>query len=434
MMNYNIQTNKKLPLVFIPGIFGSLGDDIIPGTGEFSFGPASYIYDPFIKSLEGMGYKKEVDLFVVHYDWRKGNYYSGTNYLIPELNRIKQIYKTNKVNIVCHSMGGLVARAYIQSDLYNYDINKLIMIGTPNAGTVKAYYFWEGGELPYDKVNGNVFFKVLWEGFVWIFKKVYKEKQDINFLKKFFPVAKELLPSREYGEYLFYKDDKDFIQFISHDRIQEKNSFLNHLNSSVDKLYSRIGDIHIIVGKGIETSRFICVNKVDSDKELWIDGKPGYVITSPRGDGTVISSSVASIFGRKLFINGDHGDILLKSVDKIKDILNIKTISRRQQSFKNKVLYSIIARDVKNIEIHKINKKISINNKWEDNYKGLTVIKVGENSYWLIIDYNYFNKSTIRFDSIKTMYSEIIILKGEKNKGVKKVSEVNTKDYYELSL
>ena len=45
-------------------------------------------------------------------------------------------YRTgrNKVNIVAHSMGGLVAREYIKDNKENSDVHKLIMIGTPNHG------------------------------------------------------------------------------------------------------------------------------------------------------------------------------------------------------------------------------------------------------------------------------------------------------------
>jgi PKD repeat protein len=47
-------------------------------------------------------------------------------------------YNVNKVDIVAHSLGGLVSRWYIQHDAYRNDVNKLIMLGTPNHGVWDA--------------------------------------------------------------------------------------------------------------------------------------------------------------------------------------------------------------------------------------------------------------------------------------------------------
>jgi len=45
---------------------------------------------------------------------------------------------TDKVDIVAHSMGGLVARYYIQSGFYRDDVNKLITVNTPHSGSQAA--------------------------------------------------------------------------------------------------------------------------------------------------------------------------------------------------------------------------------------------------------------------------------------------------------
>lgn len=47
---------------------------------------------------------------------------------------IKIITNSSKVDLVTHSMGGLVARWYIQQSNYENDVRKLIMLGTPNHG------------------------------------------------------------------------------------------------------------------------------------------------------------------------------------------------------------------------------------------------------------------------------------------------------------
>ncbi|WP_418789191.1 hypothetical protein [Paenibacillus agilis] len=39
-MNMYLHRNNQLPLVFVPGLFGSMSNVIIPGTGEWGFGLA----------------------------------------------------------------------------------------------------------------------------------------------------------------------------------------------------------------------------------------------------------------------------------------------------------------------------------------------------------------------------------------------------------
>jgi hypothetical protein len=43
-------------------------------------------------------------------------------------------------DLICHSMGGLVARDYVEGEGYRGGVNRLIMLGTPNRGTNWASY------------------------------------------------------------------------------------------------------------------------------------------------------------------------------------------------------------------------------------------------------------------------------------------------------
>jgi pimeloyl-ACP methyl ester carboxylesterase len=60
-----------------------------------------------------------------------------------ELNQIVEDFKSDtgseKINIVAHSKGGLDARVYLANNLLNDDVENLIMIGTPNAGSPLAF-------------------------------------------------------------------------------------------------------------------------------------------------------------------------------------------------------------------------------------------------------------------------------------------------------
>jgi len=71
------------------------------------------------------------------------------NYLADEIRLVREQEAASEVDIVAHSMGGLVARAYIEngdfpSNLYGTsyqdDVRKLVMLGTPNHGVPLAVW------------------------------------------------------------------------------------------------------------------------------------------------------------------------------------------------------------------------------------------------------------------------------------------------------
>jgi hypothetical protein len=86
------------------------------------------------------------DLVPVPWNWRLPVDEAWREYLKPAIDNVKRS-PTDKVHIVAHSMGGLLARAYIQSDDYGEDVDKLALLGTPSEGAPIAYYVWEGGDL-----------------------------------------------------------------------------------------------------------------------------------------------------------------------------------------------------------------------------------------------------------------------------------------------
>jgi len=95
--------------------------------------------DPQRRTLSGAYLDQEPipNLFVFAYDWRR-----SIDDIAPDLAKymavVKKYHPDSKVNIVTHSMGGLVARRYI---LDNSDkVNKLITIAAPFLGSVKPLY------------------------------------------------------------------------------------------------------------------------------------------------------------------------------------------------------------------------------------------------------------------------------------------------------
>jgi pimeloyl-ACP methyl ester carboxylesterase len=56
------------------------------------------------------------------------------------LHSLRQAYPGIRLDLVGHSMGGLVARAYVEGNAYAGDVDHLILVGTPNNGSPWARF------------------------------------------------------------------------------------------------------------------------------------------------------------------------------------------------------------------------------------------------------------------------------------------------------
>ncbi|KAI3470368.1 hypothetical protein Pfo_027031 [Paulownia fortunei] len=96
-----------------------------------------YHFHDMIDMLVGCGYKKGTTLFGYGYDFRQSN---RIGQLIDGLKeKLEAAYKASrgrKVNIISHSMGGLLVSCFISlhSDIFSRYVNKWITIATPFQG------------------------------------------------------------------------------------------------------------------------------------------------------------------------------------------------------------------------------------------------------------------------------------------------------------
>lgn len=100
-------------------------------------------YNVIIMRLREIGYSVDRgNLLVFPYNWTQSNRKSGMAFAERIGEFLKQ-YKdrtgvtVEKIDVICHSMGGLVTRA--ATNLFNAPIDKVVYIGTPHFGAVKAY-------------------------------------------------------------------------------------------------------------------------------------------------------------------------------------------------------------------------------------------------------------------------------------------------------
>jgi len=276
------------PIVIVPGIVASMRLDTLLNLSptptlegwEFMFGVNHY--NQLIQAFEDKSLVRDEDYFIAFYDWRQGNADSARDYLIPVIDEALEHSNTGRVNIIAHSMGGLVARSYIQSDDYRDDVNTLIMLGTPNKGSGDVYTLWEGGKIPVDWGGAQ---RAILSSYLNILKaRSLFTLDEYDLLHLHVPSVGELMPTYDYVY------DKTNDSFVVNSDMQERNLFLEVLNlpDNLLTLATRInaqGGVHIIAGEGEPTVGTIpVVPHAESDGKLWVDGKPDPL--SPERDDT----------------------------------------------------------------------------------------------------------------------------------------------------
>ncbi|MCE7987196.1 MAG: PKD domain-containing protein [Caldilinea sp. CFX5] len=137
-------------------------------------------------------------LFIFAYDWRKSNVESAQA-LKEYVDCIRQIYNINgmqrigQVNIVAHSMGGLVTRRYILDNPEQHHVKRVITIGTPWWGAPKLLHVLDQGSF-FDELFKPTFIDFGSPSRRWFILSRDNQKK----LLQYFPGAHELLPSEPY--------------------------------------------------------------------------------------------------------------------------------------------------------------------------------------------------------------------------------------------
>lgn len=303
------------PVVFIPGMYGSWKVD----SSTYALDPLFRTYDNIIEQLRMLGYEDGVSLFTFPYNWLDSNVNNATK-MQNEIAKIRgsaimdgvPYIDPGKVDIVAHSMGGLLSREYIQG-LNNRTVDKLITVGTPHRGSAKAYMSVEG--LIFDEEDGKettlnyvidkvmrsiakkyVYYSSDYEGHI-----VTTDSDLYRFIHERVPSAFELLPDE--SPYLFTQVDVGK-PFIAHLYGKYENNFLSNLNDNdMAELLDMMGDnpekVVSIIGKGnVKTiNNYDVVKNTDGDFK-WANGE---IVKYNRtdGDGTVTTLSAKLGSGMK---------------------------------------------------------------------------------------------------------------------------------------
>ncbi len=314
--NWRVTEDFHDPVIIVPGILGSWK---LTDNGDWKMDPIFKAYDSLINTFKDNGYEEGKDLFLLPYQWRADNI-DTAGILQEKIRKIKEDNNWPKVDVVAHSMGGLVARQYIESNDYQNDIDQLIMLGTPNEGSPENYLTWAGGELSASKfdVVGIILNK--------IFKQEAKENGSDNIFEylhnKPIKSIQELLATSNY----LYDTNSNKVRSYQEGDFYPKNDFIDNLNLSENLQKLNKVSLINIVGKLDKSTTIneIKVGKPSIDAtSQWAYGEPiKNGLTYSEGDGTVPLNSAEGVSSdEQIEINSAHmqlpgeaQDIVYKSI------------------------------------------------------------------------------------------------------------------------
>jgi len=300
------------PVVFLPGLGGSFNfKEMFLGVSDpdgWRMTPGANVYKNIQKAFEGSS-----DFFVFYYDWRKPVLENAQKLNDYIQNTVKPW--NNKVDLIGHSLGGLVARTCVQKTANNCYVDKLITVGSPHYGAVDAYPALEGGEI---WRSGPI--KLGYELLVHYFQQPGETRRET--IERIAPVLKDLLPTFDYLE-------KNGVNLSPEDL-----SFKNTLLPSLSDLSLLENITKTISGRGYNSVEKIVLseaNWVDKILGNWPDGKPEQKIYTLEGDTSVLikSASFPNQNIENFTYTLDHGGIISEEspLKKILEILGRETNS-----------------------------------------------------------------------------------------------------------
>ncbi|WP_312109474.1 alpha/beta fold hydrolase [Brevibacillus reuszeri] len=161
-------------------------------------------YYSMVKKLEKTGYRKHRTIFAMPYDWRYSSTKNST-YLKEKIDLALQRSGARQVHLVVHSMGGLLVRETLLSNVsYQSKVNRIVYMGTPFLGSPRAY----------QAIRFGYNFSIPWMA-----------EDTGRIISEYAPAVYELLPSKKYFETVsFLKKNRNdlytYDEFLQDKKVQ----------------------------------------------------------------------------------------------------------------------------------------------------------------------------------------------------------------------
>jgi tetratricopeptide (TPR) repeat protein len=223
--------------------------------------------------MELNGYQEGVDFFVWPYNWTQSIDLSSED--LKEFIDGLNLQSGEKVDLVGHSLGGMVSRDFAQD--YPELVDKVITVGSPHQGAVQAYQALAGGKIGEQRDLEWIGMQLL----VHINRRGFQTNAEV--VRGLAEVLNDLTPTFQY-----LNKNNSYLQTHAY-----QNSYLSGINNSTDT-DSFINRAVFFAGNMIDSTplelKLGGTNIVDQLLGLWPDGKPLKTIFGI-GDETVLRSS-----------------------------------------------------------------------------------------------------------------------------------------------
>lgn len=302
---------NRYPVIFVPGFGASINlryltklpKESVSQEGWQFFKSLTPAYFDWLDRLKA----NHIPYKIAYYDWRLPAEKAAELYLKPVIEEAKAEFHSPKVNLIAHSFGGIVSRAYIQGLAYTQDVDWLVELGSPNWGAVKAYGVWQAAELPSDwQAVGHL---LRFYAYMDALSKPTSLASNLEIVHQYFPSVRDLLPVYPA---IFQSGQAVFLE-----EMHWPNLWLNSLNQAWEKT-AALPKVLLVGSKSESTLARLQVEKYDRGN-YWLDGKPS--ATQPdswaAGDGTVPWQSLVLPRAETWEILGTHAELPLVAADQV---------------------------------------------------------------------------------------------------------------------
>ncbi len=301
-------------IIVIPGLGASWNTEALVyngmvGDDQWRMTPFVHNYDSLIAAFEDKGLVRGRDFWVWNYDWRR-----PVSEIVTKLDDFvnAKVNDEEKVDLVGHSLGGLVARVWSQDNMSDTRLGKVVSLGSPHYGVVRAYDIWNGAKILDGAGVGPIALNVL----VQLQKGGFSNRLEV--IRNLVPVMKDILPVFE-----FAKKNGAVLNLAS---MSQKNDYLMVKNLMASSIFE---NFRAVSGVGRDTAEWTVLgerNIFDQVLGWWPDGRPiSYEYGD--GDGTVLKKSAVFLndIGGFSELNSDHGSIVDRSIPGVFSELGLGT-------------------------------------------------------------------------------------------------------------